>query len=226
MSTTAPSDPPGTDVLRNTVALEVPIIVEPEVDVDAEERGRLKRRRLSSHSPRRASSPSRGHDRCSGSRFRQHHRKHHRPSSPASSVSPSSLLQKKARRRSDAEPDHTFRGRARNRSGSRGKNRSPIIEDDDIGVESDEDFKRFRKRSAPPSRHRVDGAEEGEDIRRQRSYPNLYMEDRRHLEDDAARKEVLKHESAHVGRDASIAQNACRRKASGMGDVLVVHALL
>lgn len=146
--------------------------------MDPEERGRLKRRRQSSHSPRRASSPSRGHDRDSGSRYRQHHRKHHRPTSPASSATPPLSTQKKTRRRSDAEPDHTFRGRARNRSGSRGKTRSPIQEND-VAVESDDEVKKFRKRSAPPSRHRIDGADEGGEVRRQRSYPNLYKEDRR-----------------------------------------------
>jgi hypothetical protein len=48
-----------------------------------------------------------------------------------------------------------------------------------VCVESDEDIKRFRKRSAPPSRHRVDEAELAVEIRRQRSYPNLYKVDRR-----------------------------------------------
>ncbi|EMD88112.1 hypothetical protein COCC4DRAFT_33585, partial [Bipolaris maydis ATCC 48331] len=64
-------------IVQDTTLPEIPAIVEP--DVDADERGRLKRRRQSSqHSPRRASSPSRGHDRNSGSRYRTHYRKHHR----------------------------------------------------------------------------------------------------------------------------------------------------
>jgi len=88
-------------------------------------------------------------------------------------------VQKKTRRRSDAEPDHTFRGRARNRSGSRGRTRSPILEDEYACLESEEDVKRYRKRSAPPSRHRIDGADERGELRRLRSYPNLYKEDRR-----------------------------------------------
>jgi len=88
-------------------------------------------------------------------------------------------VQKKTRRRSDAEPDHTFRGRARNRSGSRGRTRSPILEDEDACVESEEDMRRYRKRSAPPSRRRVDGTDEAGELRRLRSYPNLYKQDRR-----------------------------------------------
>jgi len=205
MSTTVPDASDG-DVPRNTAALGVPTIVEP--DTEAEERGRLKRRRLSSHSPRRASSPSRGHDRRSGSRYRQHHRKHHRPSSPTSSISPPTFTQKKARRRSDAEPDHTFRGRARNRSLSRGKDRRPIFEDDDASVESADDMKRFRKRSAPPSRPRGDGLEESEEIRRQRSYPNLYNKERRSSEAEPLSKGVLRNESARAGHDVPLAQVA------------------
>jgi hypothetical protein len=178
MSTDTMPDLPAESATLQTIATDIPTIIEP--DTDAEERGRLKRRRQSSqHSPRRASSPSRGHDRNSGSRYREHHRKHHRPSSPTSSVSPPTSAQKKTRRRSDAEPDHTFRGRARNRSSSRGRTRSPLLEADDACVESEDDVKRFRKRSAPPSRHRVDGADKGGEVRRQRSYPNLYKEDRR-----------------------------------------------
>ncbi|KAF1832683.1 hypothetical protein BDW02DRAFT_570775 [Decorospora gaudefroyi] len=166
------------DTPASTAAPEIIITAEP--DVDAEERGRLKRRRQSSlHSPRRASSPSRGHERNSGSRYREHHRKHHRPSSPGSSISPPKSIEKKMRRRSDAEPDHTFRGRARNRSSSRGRTRSPILEGEDVAVGSDEEVTRYRKRSAPPSRHRADDGRKDEGVRRQRSYPNLYKEDRR-----------------------------------------------
>lgn len=141
-----------------------------------EERGRLKRHRQSSASPRRASSPSRGHDRNSGSRYREHHRKHHRPSSPLSSVSPPTAAQKKMRRRSDAEPDHTFRGRARNRSGSRGRTRSPIFEGED---DEREDTRTYRRRSQPPSRHKTEEGEDGGELRRQRSYHKLQVESRR-----------------------------------------------
>jgi hypothetical protein len=153
-------------------AFAVPDILISVPDTEAEQRGRLNQRRQSSqHSPRRASSPSRGHDRGSGSRYREHHRKHHRPSSPTSSVSPPTSVQKKARRRSDAEPDHTFRGRARNRS----RTRSPILEGEDVGAGSDGEMRRFRKRSQPPSRHGEEGRGE---VRRQRSFPNLYKEER------------------------------------------------
>lgn len=181
----------------------IPIVVEPEMDAEAEERGRLKRRRLASHSPRRASSPSRGHDRNSGSRYRQHHRKHHRPSSDLSSTSPPTSAQKKTRRRSDAEPDHTFRGRARNRSGSRRRTRSPILEHgnayEDV-FDDDDERDRLRKRSAPPSRPRMDGTKQDAEVRRQRSYPNLYKEERRDskAEDGHALAEVgkIRHSNA------------------------------
>lgn len=128
----------------------------------SEPRGRLKRRRVPSHSPLRAPSPSRGHDRDSGSRHRHHYRKHHRASS-SSSISPPPFA-KKNRRRSDAEPDHTLRGRARNRSRSRNRTRSPI-------PEGDEGERSHRKRSPPPSRHRSESAVHA---RRRRSLPNLY----------------------------------------------------
>jgi hypothetical protein len=202
------AEAPDHPVSRHTSSLDVPIIII-ESEPDAEERGRLKRRRKSSHSPPRASSPSRGHDRNSGSRYREHHRKHHRPSSPTSSVSPPTSAQKKTRRRSDAEPDHTFRGRARNRSGSRGRTRSPILEDD-VAVESEKEVevKRFRKRSAPPSRHRGEGAEEGGDIRRQRSYPNLYKEDRRDSKGEEADLDGVKSVCTDGGVEAPAAHGA------------------
>lgn len=146
-------------------------------------RGRLKRRRLSSHSPIRSISPSRGHDRDSGSRHRQHYRKHQRASSRSSfSITPPPLpVNKKNRRRSDAEPDHTLRGRARNRSHSRNRTRSPISE----GEENENEERVHRRRSPPPSRHRSESAV---DARRQRSLPNMYRgqrgrgkgEDQRH----------------------------------------------
>ncbi|KAF2002211.1 hypothetical protein P154DRAFT_574161 [Amniculicola lignicola CBS 123094] len=140
----------------------------PPVD---EERGRLKRRRQSSHSPPRAKSPSRGHERDSGSRYRRHYRKHHRRSSSSSrSITPPPSA-KKSRRRSDAELDHNQRGRARQRSRSR--TGSPIFESDS----AEEEFgvrRGGRKRSPPPSRHRSESAV---DARRQRSLPNLYKKE-------------------------------------------------
>jgi hypothetical protein len=163
---------------------ETPTIVEPgmdaEAEAEAEERGRFKRRRMSSHSPLRAASPSRGHERDSGSRHRHHHRNHHRDSESAS-MTPPPAAQKKQRRRSDAEPDHTFRGRARNRSGSRERTGSPIFEDDDDGASeianaSEAEVRELRKRAQPPSRPREAEEEEGE-LRRQKSYPNLYRKD-------------------------------------------------
>ncbi|KAL5451511.1 hypothetical protein PMIN07_008283 [Paraphaeosphaeria minitans] len=145
---------------------------------DEAPRGRLKRRRLSSHTPPRASSPSRGHDRDSGSRHRHHYRKHQRASSSSSAfVETPPVAAKKNRRRSDAEPDHTFRGRVRNWSESR--SRSPIVE----GEEERERGKKkerergVRKRSQPPSRGRDGGGEDVENvIRRLRSYPNMYRQ--------------------------------------------------
>ncbi|KAF2475702.1 uncharacterized protein BDR25DRAFT_300710 [Lindgomyces ingoldianus] len=141
-----------------------------------EERGRHKRRRKSSHTPTRmrSPSPSRGHYRDSGSRHRRlhdHYRKHHRQSSSSSiSISPP-LSSRKIRRRSDAELDHTLRGRARKRS----RTRSPIVENEEEALEP----RSHRKRSPPPSRHRpAGGRAEGSGVRRQRSLPNIYREER------------------------------------------------
>lgn len=150
----------------------IPVIIEPEADPEAEERGRLKRRRMSSHSPPRATSPSRGHERDSGSRHRHHHRHHRRDSESASMTPPAAS--KKQRRRSDAEPDHTFRGRVRNRSGSRERTGSPIFEDDDA---SEGEVRVLRKRAQPPSRPRAEAEDVEVELRRQRSYPNLYRKD-------------------------------------------------
>jgi hypothetical protein len=156
------------------------------LDSEAEQRGRLKRRRHFSASPRRASSPSRGHDRNSGSRYREHHRKHHRPASPVSSVSPPTLPQKKPRRRSDAEPDHTFRGRVRNRSGSRGNTRSSTAEGEDIIGQA---LRTFRRRSQPPSRHKIEEEDvDGAELRRQWSYRNLYNKGRRDFKVEDGKK--------------------------------------
>ncbi|KAH9869004.1 hypothetical protein J1614_008081 [Plenodomus biglobosus] len=202
MSTLASSDPPGADARSDATTLPIPTIVEPELD--SQERGRLKRRRMSSHSPRRASSPSRGHDRNSGSRYREHHRKHHRPSSPTSSISPPTAEQKKNRRRSDAEPDHTFRGRARNRSRSGSKTESPISEDETRSVESEESLKKMRKRSQPPSRHRAGGVEDDDQIRRQRSYPNLYKAERRDSKGERQSADLSDHQTFRAQDENSL----------------------
>jgi hypothetical protein len=122
--------------------------------------------------PRRSPSPSRAHDRPSGSRHRHHHRNHHRDSSSPSllsgsdSATPPRSAKKYRRRRSDAEPDHTFRGRARKFS----RSRSRIAEGQ--GEDQEEEYQeKRRKRSPPPSRHRSESAV---DARRQRSLPNTY----------------------------------------------------
>lgn len=189
MSALVVPGPPGVPALPHITSMENTLPA--AVELEAEERGRLKRRRQSSVSPRRASSPSRGHDRTSGSRYRQHYRKHHRPSSPASSASPTTAAQKKTRRRSDAEPDHTFRGRARNRSRSSGRARSPRSEDAD---KEGEEVRTLRKRIQPPSRHRIDEEDEGAELRRQRSHVNVHEEVRRGSEgEDADEVDSVKH---------------------------------
>ncbi|CAI6337089.1 unnamed protein product [Periconia digitata] len=159
--------------------------------LDAEPRGRLKRRRrMSSHSPPapRATSPSRGHDRDSGSRHRHHHRKHHRADSSSSATPPPGLVGGvNRRRRSDAEPDHTLRGRVRNRSRSRsGRVISEEDGDSDGGGGEDGTYeseergvreRRRRRRDVPPSRARVlgeDGQAVDREMRRQRSLRNMY----------------------------------------------------
>ncbi|ORY03660.1 hypothetical protein BCR34DRAFT_573356 [Clohesyomyces aquaticus] len=162
-------------LLHDSGTLEPPPVPTPTGgDTNSTSRGRHKRRRLASHSPPRSASPSRGHNRASGSRHRRHARAHHRPDSlspssssmtPPHSLSPLAKKKTKIRRRSDAEPDHNFRGRARKRS----RTRSPIEEEGSWG---------HRKRSPPPSRHRYgqreDGKGSGSTVRRQRSLPNLY----------------------------------------------------
>ncbi|KAK7188292.1 hypothetical protein DPSP01_009089 [Paraphaeosphaeria sporulosa] len=167
-----PSPPPSPHT-NHTPAPTDPPTPNDSVHGDEAPRGRLKRRRLSSHTPPRAASPSRGHDRDSGSRHRHHYRKHKRASSSSSALIETPPAAKKNRRRSDAEPDHTFRGRVRNRSESR--SRSPILEG-----EEDRERERargVRKRSQPPSRGREGGGEDVDNaIRRMRSYPNLYRQ--------------------------------------------------
>jgi hypothetical protein len=201
MSSIVASEPPGAAAPwyssdEDSTSPKI-VVTEAEVDKEAEERGRLKRRRHGSHSPRRASSPSRGHDRNSGSRYREHHRKHHRPSSPSSSISPPTVAMKKSRRRSDAEPDHTFRGRMRNRSGSRGRSRSPILEGED---DEQQGLRTVRKRSQPPSRHQMDEVEGENELRRQRSYRKLHSGDRRDSKgEDAEHMEGETHQSARAG---------------------------
>lgn len=159
-------DPPRLNLAHVSSSLDIPT---------EEERGRLKRRRQGS--PRRSPSPSRAHDRPSGSRHRHHHRNLHRESSSSSlmsgsdSATPPRAAKKYRRRRSDAEPDHTFRGRARNFS----RSKSPIDEGQDEEHEEAYQEKR-KKRSPPPSRHRSESAV---DARRQRSLPNLYKKGQR-----------------------------------------------
>ncbi|KAF2637441.1 hypothetical protein P280DRAFT_521124 [Massarina eburnea CBS 473.64] len=158
-SNTVSSDPPTPSSVMSSHPSS------PIHDLPEAERGRLKRRRMSSHSPPRAPSPSRGHDRDSGSRHRHHHRKHHRADSSDSITPPRSIT--KNRRRSDAEPDHTLRGRARNRSQSRSQ--SPICEGEEMGA------REARRRDQPPSRGRNGSGEEDDGkMRRQRSLRNIY----------------------------------------------------
>ncbi|KAF2648857.1 hypothetical protein K491DRAFT_227526 [Lophiostoma macrostomum CBS 122681] len=160
-------DPPRLNPTHISSSLDIPT---------EEERGRFKRRRQ--ETPRRSPSPSRGHDRPSGSRHRHHHRNHRRESSSPSllsgsdSATPPRSAKKYRRRRSDAEPDHTFRGRARNIS----RSRSPIVEGHGEDEEEEAYQEKRRKRSPPPSRHRSESAL---DARRQRSLPNTYMKGKR-----------------------------------------------
>lgn len=177
----APSTPSAIPELKDAAILRAPTPEEPESEtLEAENedgpRGRLKRRRQSTHSPPRATSPSRGHDRASGSRHRHHYRKHQRAMSlsttssitPRSSATPPlSTLQN--RRSSDAHMDHTLRGRVRERSWEARRTRSPVLE----GEEESTQNQRERKRSPPPSRHRSASQVDG---RRQRSLPNIYQE--------------------------------------------------
>jgi hypothetical protein len=142
-------------------------------------RGRLKRRRQSTHSPPRAKSPSRGHDRESGSRYRHHYRKHRRAHSllrsttgsitPQTPQTPADIaaMSENRRRRSDVQLDHTLRGRTRDRS--------PTTESDTDGKVSGKGQGSRRKRSQPPSRHQSSRATT-EEVRRQRSLPNIYQE--------------------------------------------------
>lgn len=137
---------------------------------DTEHRGRstrLKRRRKSSHSPERFhrvrpdthDARTRVHDSDSGS--------------DSESSVPSPSAKKKSRRRSDAEPDHTLRGRARKRECSRNGVATPISESGS-GGDGEEGYRRGkRRRSSPPSR-RSESLEGDEEVRRQRSLPNLY----------------------------------------------------
>lgn len=152
-----------------------PAITRLQAPETVEERGRLKRRRLSS--PPRSPSPSRGHHRDSADRYQHHHRQHHRSSSSASSVSiPPPSSKRQDRRRSDAEIDHNLRGRRRQRS--RSQTGSALLESEG---ELEDGVRHCRKRSRPPSRRQdatTDGSQGGEKVRRQRSLPNIYRERR------------------------------------------------
>lgn len=97
-------------------------------------------------------------------------------------MSPPTIAQKKTRRRSDAEPDHTFRGRMRNRSGSRGRTESSATEDEAVKLGTLRAPR--RRRSQPPSRHAIEEEDEGVELRRQRSYHNMFKEGRRDSKGD------------------------------------------
>lgn len=62
-----------------------------------------------------------------------------------------------------------------------------MIDDDDVSEEM-ENWSKFRKRSAPPSRRRIDSVEDDKELRRQRSYPNLYKVEGRSKLDDGLGK--------------------------------------
>lgn len=171
----------------------------PSIEVEASEppsrssptRGRKRRRHSAvSASPTRSPSPSRGHGRKSGSRHRDKRRwRHHRTtssersdfSSPSRQGSAKKVLEQ--RRRSDAEADHTFRGRPRNRSRSRTKsvieesgNEEAMNEAEEMLGKGKMEVTR-RKRSLPPSRgSRTPNTAEDQspEYRRQRSLPNQY----------------------------------------------------
>lgn len=162
-------------------AASAPATGEPSLPSDTEEtpRGRLKRRRPPTHSPTRSPSPCRAHDRRSASRYRHthHQRKHHRAlslSQPSSSRSTTPQPQGlRNRRRSETHADHGLRGRSRIRSPDDRRTQSPVLEGEE--EEAEEGRGNRRKRSQPPSRRRS-GSAVG-DVRRQRSFPNLYRED-------------------------------------------------
>ena len=140
-------------------------------------RGRLKRRRTSSRTPPRPTSPSRGHTRHSGVGYEYDRHRHRRASS---SFADATTVLHKRRRRSDAEPDHTLRGRVRQRSGS--PSRSLIFQVEEKIPRA------VRKRSQPPSRRRLGQGSQSkrrEDlVRRLRNHPNLYRQDPEQAEGD------------------------------------------
>lgn len=150
-------------------------------------RGRKRRRHSAiSASPERSPSPSRGHGRRSASRHREKRRwRHHRTtSSERSDFSDASRPGRASqdRRRSDAEPDHTFRGRARNRSRSRTEEviQETSSEELDDGQTNGADRSApavkalRRRRSPPPSRGSRSPKDKSQEQRRQRSLPNQY----------------------------------------------------
>lgn len=144
-------------------------------------RGRHKRRHTDSQSRSRSRSrsPSRGHTRPSASRHRHSHR-HRRQrgpdGTPDAATAPSSRSPtRQERRRSDAEVDHTQRGRPRQRH----RSGSPVNEDDG----------RMRKRSTEPSRR----TSPSPGYRRQRSLPNQYEphQERQRARDEAAEQDRM-----------------------------------
>jgi hypothetical protein len=85
----------------------------------------------------------------------------------------------------------------RNRSGSRGRTRSPLLEGEDDEQQS---LRTVRKRSQPPSRHQMDEVEGENELRRPRSYRKLHSADRRDSKgEDAEHREGTPHQSARVG---------------------------
>ena len=141
---------------------------------DFEARGRIrnKKRRVSQLEPVRRSELHDSFSKQSHPLSRDHG---HSTSSTSSSPSPLRST-KKTRRRSDAEPDHTLRGRARDTR--------PI----------EEKRERERSRSRPPSRHRSESESAGDGegrVRRQRSLPNIYHADKGRRDSMAGEEEVF-----------------------------------
>lgn len=161
-----PSDPHGEPHETTYTESDLPQSSKSMDSSNDSPRGRLKRRRQTDYSPSVPSSPSRAPDRDGNSPQR---------ADSSASVTPPPRPKRVDRRRSDAEPDHTLRGRARNRSRSRQRTGSPILEGHSDKEDEGDDRRAYRKRSPPPSRHRSESAVEA---RRQRSLPNMYKQER------------------------------------------------
>jgi hypothetical protein len=129
-------------------------------------RGRHKRRHSDSASRSRSPSPSRGHTRRSASRHRHRQRRSKREGSQATSGSTTPPARNQ--RRSHGSPDHNLRGRIRQRS----RSQSPI--QDRESANGDQETRKHRRRSPPPSRPQSPTKSPGH--RRQRSLPNQYKD--------------------------------------------------